>query len=391
MQSASDALPSTRANAPHAWLEPRPAGAAPALVVGTMNFGKRTPEPESLRIVARGLERGLVFFDTANTYNDGESERILGRALAGKRDRCMSPPRSACGGCRRTRRGSRRRPSSGRSTRACAASGRTTSTSTISTRPIRRCRSRRRSRRSRPCSSKGRSASWGVSNYASWQILEMTISATHGDGAAEGLAGHVQPARPADRDRVPGVHATRSRSTRPCTTRSRAGCSRASTGTRRSPKGSRFDKNRMYQRRYWTERFFAQVDAIGADRARGEDEPRRPLVRVARGTAKGSTRSSSGRPIPRSSTRRSTPARRRSLRTPSPSSTRSTSRSRGRTRTTRGERRWIRCSSRAPRRSTSKRRSRTSPSTAGRASAGSRPTRRSRRCGRAPTISCSGG
>jgi len=65
-------------------LDPRPSEMPPALVVGTMNFGKRTPEPESKRIVERALERGLDFFDTANVYNEGESERILGRALKGK-------------------------------------------------------------------------------------------------------------------------------------------------------------------------------------------------------------------------------------------------------------------------------------------------------------------
>ncbi len=69
------------------YLDPRPRGAKPALVVGTMNFGYRTPEPEAQRIVARALERGLDFFDTANVYVEGESERILGRALQGRKAR----------------------------------------------------------------------------------------------------------------------------------------------------------------------------------------------------------------------------------------------------------------------------------------------------------------
>src|SRR5471030_744475 len=68
-------------------MDPRPQGAPVALVVGTMNFGKRTSEPEAHRIVARALERGLDFFDTANVYNEGEFERILGRALAKKKAR----------------------------------------------------------------------------------------------------------------------------------------------------------------------------------------------------------------------------------------------------------------------------------------------------------------
>ena len=51
-----------------------------------MNFGKRTPAAESERIVKRALERGVTLFDTANAYVDGESERILGRALRGAGD-----------------------------------------------------------------------------------------------------------------------------------------------------------------------------------------------------------------------------------------------------------------------------------------------------------------
>jgi aryl-alcohol dehydrogenase-like predicted oxidoreductase len=70
---------------PEAWLDPKPDGAAPALVVGTMNFGKRTQEAESVRIIHGALERGLTWFDTANAYVSGESERILGRALKGRR------------------------------------------------------------------------------------------------------------------------------------------------------------------------------------------------------------------------------------------------------------------------------------------------------------------
>ncbi len=65
------------------WLEPRPAGAPVGIVCGTMNFGKRTPEDEAHRIVARALERGVTLFDTANAY--GDSELILGRALRGRR------------------------------------------------------------------------------------------------------------------------------------------------------------------------------------------------------------------------------------------------------------------------------------------------------------------
>lgn len=61
------------------------------LCIGTMNFGNPTPEDESIRIVHAALDAGVNFFDTANMYNDGESERILGKALAqsGRRDQAI--------------------------------------------------------------------------------------------------------------------------------------------------------------------------------------------------------------------------------------------------------------------------------------------------------------
>jgi aryl-alcohol dehydrogenase-like predicted oxidoreductase len=54
-----------------------------ALCLGTMNFGSATPEPEAVRIIHRALDAGINFIDTANVYGNGESERIVGKALAG--------------------------------------------------------------------------------------------------------------------------------------------------------------------------------------------------------------------------------------------------------------------------------------------------------------------
>src|SRR3954454_25146902 len=67
-----------------AWLSPRTTPQA-SIVVGTMNFGKRTPEEEARRIVDRAFDRGVPIFDTGNAHNDGEHEKILGRALRGRR------------------------------------------------------------------------------------------------------------------------------------------------------------------------------------------------------------------------------------------------------------------------------------------------------------------
>ncbi|WP_433051739.1 aldo/keto reductase [Dactylosporangium sp. CS-033363] len=43
-------------------------------------------DDESIRAVHRALDLGVSFFDTANVYGAGHSEKILARALAGRRD-----------------------------------------------------------------------------------------------------------------------------------------------------------------------------------------------------------------------------------------------------------------------------------------------------------------
>lgn len=56
------------------------------LCLGTMMFGGPTGEAESIRIIHQALDAGVNFLDTANVYNAGESERIVGKALRGRRD-----------------------------------------------------------------------------------------------------------------------------------------------------------------------------------------------------------------------------------------------------------------------------------------------------------------
>ncbi len=43
-------------------------------------------DEESVRAIRRALELGVTFFDTADVYGAGHSERVLGRALADRRD-----------------------------------------------------------------------------------------------------------------------------------------------------------------------------------------------------------------------------------------------------------------------------------------------------------------
>jgi aryl-alcohol dehydrogenase-like predicted oxidoreductase len=59
------------------------------LSLGTMMFGGQTDESESLAIMECALAGGNKLFDTANVYNQGESERIVGKGLKGRRDKIL--------------------------------------------------------------------------------------------------------------------------------------------------------------------------------------------------------------------------------------------------------------------------------------------------------------
>jgi aryl-alcohol dehydrogenase-like predicted oxidoreductase len=56
------------------------------LCLGTMMFGAQTSEAESIRIIHKAIDVGINFVDTADMYSTGESERIVGKALANRRD-----------------------------------------------------------------------------------------------------------------------------------------------------------------------------------------------------------------------------------------------------------------------------------------------------------------
>src|SRR5581483_11249451 len=46
-------------------------------------------DAESLRAIQRAIELGVTFFDTADVYGTGHSERILGQAIKGQRDKVI--------------------------------------------------------------------------------------------------------------------------------------------------------------------------------------------------------------------------------------------------------------------------------------------------------------
>jgi aryl-alcohol dehydrogenase-like predicted oxidoreductase len=70
----------------------------PVLTLGTGTFGGKgdlfsawgnTGVPEATRLVDISLEAGLTMFDSADVYSDGVAEEILGKAIAGRRDKVL--------------------------------------------------------------------------------------------------------------------------------------------------------------------------------------------------------------------------------------------------------------------------------------------------------------
>ena len=56
------------------------------LCLGTMTFGHGTELGEARKMVDAALDAGVNFVDTANSYSAGESEKMVGKALEGKRN-----------------------------------------------------------------------------------------------------------------------------------------------------------------------------------------------------------------------------------------------------------------------------------------------------------------
>lgn len=54
--------------------------------LGCNNFGKRLDLDGTTAVLDAALEAGITLFDTADVYGEGESERLMGEVLAGRRD-----------------------------------------------------------------------------------------------------------------------------------------------------------------------------------------------------------------------------------------------------------------------------------------------------------------
>ncbi len=59
------------------------------ICLGTMMFGGPTNEVESVRIIHHALDLGVNFIDTADMYVAGQSEVVVGKAIADRRDQVV--------------------------------------------------------------------------------------------------------------------------------------------------------------------------------------------------------------------------------------------------------------------------------------------------------------
>jgi aryl-alcohol dehydrogenase-like predicted oxidoreductase len=82
------------------------------LVLGAMNFGAiaRTTQDEVTAIIDAALDGGINLIDTADFYSTGQSEEMVGKAVAGRRDDIVLATKAALPmGDERNHRGSSRR------------------------------------------------------------------------------------------------------------------------------------------------------------------------------------------------------------------------------------------------------------------------------------------
>lgn len=252
------------------YLAPKGDGLA-RVTLGTMNFGKRTSAADAARIIDRAVERGVGLFDTANVYNDGESERIVGRAVAKRRESVLVATKVGFGRVSGKAEGLSRAAISA----AIEQSLKRLGTEYIDVyylhvpdpaTPIEETIDAVAEQ-----IEKGRARHLGVSNFASWQILEIDRLCDERDLARPRISQvmynllirqvEIEYLRFA---RKYPIHTTvyNPLAGGLLTDRYNVGDSVAS--------GSRFDKNKLYQKRYWSERMLELVASYRALAAEAE-------------------------------------------------------------------------------------------------------------------------
>jgi aryl-alcohol dehydrogenase-like predicted oxidoreductase len=244
---------------------PRDVTSLSPLTLGTMNFGARTPAKEAQRIVERALELGVCFFDTANLYGDGESERLLGDALQGSRERVGIATK--VGLLRKN--GKREGLSARRIQEALEESLGRLRTGVVDLyylhAPDNGTPLEDTLDGMQALLEGGKIRAWGISNFAAWQIalLNAACDARKMPRPKVSQVLYNLLVRQLDVEyfafaRAHGIHTT--------VYNPLAGglLARSPSAFAKVPPGSRFETNKLYRRRYWTEALFDQTRRFGA-------------------------------------------------------------------------------------------------------------------------------
>ena len=227
------------------------------LAIGTMNFGRRTPEAEARRIIDLAIERGATFFDTANIYCDGDSERIVGRALKARRHQVKIA----------TKVGVWRKEglSKARILAALDESLERLGTDYVDVYYLHAPDPATPIVESLDALSTvlsvGKIRSWGLSNFAAWQLVEINalcderklLRPAYSQVLYNILIRQVEVEYLACVKRFP-IHTT--------VYNPLAGGLLARPVTSQIPSGSRFESNPMYRKRYWSERLHELTAAL---------------------------------------------------------------------------------------------------------------------------------
>jgi aryl-alcohol dehydrogenase-like predicted oxidoreductase len=248
-------------------LELRAPGTAASVFLGSMNFGRRTDERESKRIIAHALELGVRHIDTANVYVDGASERIVGEAVHGCRESVVLATKCGFGRVDGKPEGLGRESLK----RAIDESLKRLDTDWVDIYylhvPDHGTPIRETLEAIAELIEKKKIRAWGVSNYAAWQILEMMhVADAHGlqkDLPRPVIAQQLYNVllRQLDIEYFPFARQYKLHTTvyNPLAGGLLTGRHSRDGSTQG---GSRFDKNRLYQGRYFTDAMFDRVDKV---------------------------------------------------------------------------------------------------------------------------------
>jgi aryl-alcohol dehydrogenase-like predicted oxidoreductase len=227
-----------------------------------MNFGKRTDEAESKRIVARALELGIRHFDTANAYTDGNSERILGAALKGHRDHAIIATKCGFGRVDGKPEGLSRP----RLLSAIDESLKRLDVDSVDIYylhvPDHHTPIEETLDTLAELIEKKKVVQWGISNYGAWQVLEM-IDLKRLGLPKPTIAQHLYNVLIRELD-IEWFSFARKYDVRTVIYNPLAGGLLTGKHARdgSTQKGSRFDKNKLYLGRYFTDAMFDRVDQL---------------------------------------------------------------------------------------------------------------------------------